>query len=153
MNQIPAGKWAAEQAKNEAEAFEKALNRIKPNAPADELEQAFRQGYMQGRRDRDTDTRILTIALHYGYEAQREQFEEECAEAILAAQKCKRRCTNESFINLAEEVADVIIMAEQMRELISASLVDGFIQKKLERQHRRMQNEEKQREQENAKES
>ena len=140
MNEI-AKEWAEKLAKNEAEAFEKAVSRIKPNAPADELEQAFRQGYMQGRRDRDTDTRILTIALHYGYEAQREQFEEECAEAILAAQKVKRKCTNRNFINLAEEVADVIIMAEQMRELISASLVDGFIQKKLERQIRRMNGE------------
>ena len=142
MNHITAEKWAADQAKNEAEAFEKALNRIKPNAPADELEQAFRQGYMQGRRDRDTDTRILTIALHYGYEAQREQFEEECAEAILAAQKVKRKCTNKNFVNLAEEVADVLIMAEQMRILISQSLIDEFIQKKLERQIRRMNGEE-----------
>ena len=33
---------------NEAETFKAALRREKPN---DELEQAFRQGYMQGRKE------------------------------------------------------------------------------------------------------
>lgn len=45
MNNI-AKEWAAELAKNEGEAFEKALTRIKPST--DELEQAFRQGYAAG---------------------------------------------------------------------------------------------------------
>ncbi len=121
---------------NEASAFEKALRREKP---ADELEQAYRQGYMQGRKE--CDPRIIRIAEHYGYEAQREQFEEECAEAILAAQKCKRHGSHGNFVNLCEEVADVLIMAQQMRILMSTSLIDSFIDKKLNRQLRRIESE------------
>jgi hypothetical protein len=90
MNEI-AKEWAEKVVKSEAEAFEKAVSRIKqPEITTDELEQAYRQGYMEGYKHRHSDTRIITIAHHYGYNAQREQFEEECAEAILAAQKCKR---------------------------------------------------------------
>ena len=142
MNEI-SKEWAEKVVKSEAEAFEKAIRRIKqPEITTDELEQAYRQGYWEGYKHRHSDTRIITIAQHYGYEAQREQFEEECAEAILAAQKVKRRSSNENFINLAEEVADVLIMAEQMRILISQNLIDEIIQKKLERQIRRMNGEE-----------
>ena len=121
---------------SEATAFEKALRREKP---VDELEQAYRQGYMQGRKE--CDPRIIRIAEHYGYEAQREQFEEECAEAILAAQKCKRHGSHGNFVNLCEEVADVLIMAQQMRILMSTSLIDSFIDKKLNRQIRRIESE------------
>lgn len=46
MNNKLAERWAAESAKNEGEAFEKAMQRIKPST--DELEQAFRQGYEEG---------------------------------------------------------------------------------------------------------
>lgn len=49
---------------NEAETFENALLREKPT---DELEQAFRQGYLAGR----SDSRLERIAYHYGYDAQR----------------------------------------------------------------------------------
>lgn len=120
---------------NEAETFKAALLREKPN---DELEQAFRQGYIAGRSDR----RLEQIAYHYGYDAQREQFIEECAEAILAAQKCKRHGSKGNFVNLCEEVADVLIMAQQMRLLMSTSLIDSFIDKKLNRQLGRIENEE-----------
>ena len=126
---------------NEAETFKAALLREKP---ADELEQAFRQGYLAGLREQDY--RIKEIAYHYGYESQREQLIEECAEAILAAQKCKRTSDNPSeyeknLLNLAEEIADVLIMARQMRLLVGAGHVDKFIEEKLERQMRRMADE------------
>ena len=121
---------------NEASAFEKAIRREKP---VDELEQAYRQGYMQGRKE--CDPRIIRIAEHYGYEAQREQFEEECAEAILAAQKCKRYGSKGSFKELCGEVADVLIMAQQMRLLMGAKVIDEIIDKKLNRQLGRIENE------------
>ena len=121
---------------SEATAFEKALRREKPT---DELEQAYRQGYMQGRKE--CDPRIIRIAEHYGYEAQREQFEEECAEAILEAQKCKRYGSNGSFEALCGEVADVLIMAQQMRCLISPEHIDSIIDEKLNRQIRRINDE------------
>ena len=120
-------KWATEL--SEASAFEKALRREKP---VDELEQAYRQGYMQGRKE--YDPRIIRIAEHYGYESQREQLIEECAEAILAAQKCKRYGSNGSFKALCSEVADVLVMAQQMRLLMGAKVIDEIIDKKLNRQ-------------------
>ena len=121
---------------NEAETFKAALRREKPT---DELEQAFRQGYLAGLREQDN--KIKEIAYHYGYESQREQLIEECAEAILAAQKCKRHGSHGNFVNLCEEVADVLIMAQQMRILMSTSLIDSFIDKKLNRQLGRIENE------------
>lgn len=102
----------------------------------DELEQAFRQGYIAGRLEEDE--RLKKIAVHYGYTSQREQLIEECAEAILAAQKCKRHGSHGNFVNLCEEVADVLIMAQQMRILMSTSLIDSFIDKKLNRQLERI---------------
>ena len=66
----------------------------------DELEQAFREGYTQGKSE---DSRIIQIANHYGYTAQREQFEEECGEAIVAAQKCKRDGSMKAFNDLCGE--------------------------------------------------
>lgn len=119
--------------------IEEARKMSKVAPSEDEIQQAFNEGYIAGRAC--IDNRYEVIARHYGYEAQREQFEEECAEAILAAQKVKRRCSNKNFINLAEEVADVLIMAEQMRILISQSLIDEFIQKKLQRQIQRIEQE------------
>ena len=121
---------------SEATAFEKALRREKPT---DELEQAFRQGYLAGLREQDY--RIKEIAYHYGYESQREQLIEECAEAILEAQKCKRYGSNGSFEALCGEVADVLIMAQQMRCLISPEHIDSIIDEKLNRQLRRIESE------------
>ena len=120
---------------NEAETFKAALRR---KEPVDELEQAFRQGYLAGR----SDSRLERIAYHYGYDAQREQFIEECAEAILAAQKCKRHGSKDNFEELCGEVADVLIMAQQMRILMGAKVIDEIIDKKLNRQLGRIENEE-----------
>ena len=104
----------------------------------DELEQAFREGYAQGKSE---DSRIIQIANHYGYTAQREQFEEECGEAIVAAQKCKRDGSMKAFNDLCGEVADVLIMARQMRLLMSPSLIDAIIESKLDRQIERIADE------------
>ena len=122
---------------NEAETFKAALRR---KEPVDELEQAFRQGYLAGLREQDN--RIKEIAYHYGYESQREQLIEECAEAILAAQKCKRHGSKDNFEELCGEVADVLIMAQQMRILMGAKVIDEIIDKKLNRQLGRIENEE-----------
>ena len=88
---------------------------------------------------------LRAIMEHYGYEAQREQFVEECAEAIQAAQKCKRIHDNqgarEAFENLKEEIADVLIMAAQMYHFLGADEIDRIIAKKLDRQMRRIADE------------
>lgn len=89
---------------------------------------------------------LSVIMDHYGYEAQREQFVEECAEAILAVQKCKRKKSvqesREAFKNLKEEVADVLIMAAQMYHFLGADEIDRIIAEKLDRQIERIRSEE-----------
>lgn len=84
---------------------------------------------------------LKNIAEHYGYERQREQFVEECSEAVLAVPKCKRGKDGE-FENFKEEVADVLIMAEQMRYFIGKDTVDKIINAKLNRQIQRIREEE-----------
>ena len=78
------------------------------------------------------------ITGHYSYDNQRDVFVEECAEAIQAAQKCKRYTSPSDYADatqhLREEVADVLIMAEQMRTYLGAEQVDKIISTKLQRQ-------------------
>lgn len=81
---------------------------------------------------------IDQITSTYHYDRQLEVFVEECAEAIQAAQKCKRYPGNDTRQHLMEEVADVLIMAEQMRRYLVADEVDKYINAKLGRQLDRM---------------
>lgn len=133
-----AEKWAQELANSEGEAFEQAMSRIKPES--DELQQAWRQGFVEGKKAHDK--RIIEIAKHYGALLQREQFVEECSEAILAAQKSKRTPNLETIMDLQGEVADVLIMALQMRYLFGAEAVDRQVELKLARQIQRIKEEE-----------
>lgn len=93
------------------------------------------------------DERIKKIAEYYGFESQREQFIEECAEMIQASQKCKRNDIQnaqqyrERFDNFQEEVADVLIMALQMRVLLGERSIDSLIDYKLDRQLQRIKDE------------
>lgn len=81
---------------------------------------------------------IRQIVRHYSYSQQREMLIEECAEAIQAAQKCKRYGDSYSLVQLQGEIADVLIMAEQMRQYIGAETVDKIINAKLQRQLNRI---------------
>lgn len=86
--------------------------------------------------------KLKAVMKHYGYENQREVFVEECAEAIQAVQKCKRNNTSvDAFTNLVEEVADVLITAEQMRLYLGAERVDKAIETKVNRQIGRIERE------------
>lgn len=93
------------------------------------------------------DERIKKIAEHYGMIQQREQLVEECSELILASQKCKRtdiqnaQQYRERFDNFQEEVADVLIMAQQLHYLLGARDIDDIIDKKLDRQIQRIEDE------------
>lgn len=88
---------------------------------------------------------IKIIMSNYAYEHQREIFVEECAEAIQAVQKCKRKTYRiealQAFESLKEEVADVLIMAEQMRQYIGKKEIDKIIDAKLHRQIERIKEE------------
>lgn len=116
---------------------ERQATRIKPES--DELQQAWRQGFVEGKKIHDK--RITEIAKHYGALLQREQFIEECSEAILAAQKSKRTPNPKTISDLQGEVADVLIMALQMRYLFGAEAVDRFVELKLSRQIERIKEE------------
>jgi len=122
-----AADWAASQARSEAEAFEMALNR-KPSA-----------------NSISSDIRIERIAANYTFEQQRSVFAEECAEAIQAVCKLRRAGNTEDYLAkldaLAGEVADVLIMAQQMRFFLGENKVDKEIEFKLNRQLERIKEE------------
>lgn len=84
--------------------------------------------------------KLEVIVSSYTFYQQREIFVEECAEAIQAVQKLKRAAedSNVGYYKATEEliseVADVLIMAEQMRLYLGADKVDREIDRKLARQ-------------------
>lgn len=84
--------------------------------------------------------KLETIVSSYTFSQQREIFTEECAEAIQAVQKLKRAVEDpnvgyyKASEDLISEVADVLIMAEQMRLYLGADKVDKEINMKLDRQ-------------------
>lgn len=87
------------------------------------------------------DERIKKIADYYGPVQQKEQLIEECSELILAAQKCKRYGTKETFKDFCGELADVYIMVSQLMYLISPDVIGEIINKKLDRQIERIKDE------------
>ncbi len=105
------------------------------------------------------DERIKQIAAVYGYDAQSRQCIEEMAELTQAINKLWRkelkcgyisgdesRLNRESaaYNNVVEEIADVEIMLEQMKELLNcAGDVKAVREEKLERQIKRVQGREK----------
>ena len=99
------------------------------------------------------DSRIKTIADHYGYEAQSRQCMEECAELIQAINKLWRAeegyTGNNATIHahrkrVIEEMADVEIMIRQMKYMLAVADMTEWaeeINSKLERQMQRMKEE------------
>ena len=107
--------------------------------PVDDVaEQAFREGYAKGKSE---DSRIIQIANHYGYTAQSDIIIEECAELTQAILKLRRAWSNERLENVKEELADVLIMARQLRVMLGAEDIDRIIGEKLDRQIERINDE------------
>ena len=74
---------------------------------------------------------------HYGDKKQLLQACEECAELIQAISKATRY-TGESYVDgVCEEIADVLIMCEQVRRIFGISTVD--IEKERERKLARLE--------------
>ena len=94
-------------------------------------------------------TKVQQIGDTYGYEAQREMLVEECAELIQAVQKLKRadesgdaEKVDKATSAYLEEMADVSIMLEQMRNMLTPRLtreLDSYITMKLDRQIERIE--------------
>lgn len=86
------------------------------------------------------------IVTHYGEKAQRRILIEECAELVQAVTKLERAETAGKFgmeerSHLCEELADVMIMVEQIASCYSWNLISAYIDKKLERQMKRIEEE------------
>lgn len=74
---------------------------------------------------KDYEFKNLQNAEHYGYDAQSNQLMEECAELIQAVNKHKRAVlygqrtfSMEDVENIAEEIADVEVMLQQVKHLL-----------------------------------
>lgn len=78
---------------------------------------------------------------HYGPRKQLRQLCEECAELIQATIKYDRNGKLDDYSHLCEELADVMIMSEQIKIGLSENMVTSFINEKLDRQIRRIDNE------------
>jgi NTP pyrophosphatase (non-canonical NTP hydrolase) len=104
----------------------------------DVSEQSFRSGYTQGKSE---DSRIIQIANHYGYTAQSDKIIEETAELTQAILKLRWGYSPELLEHVKEEVADVLIMARQLRVMLGAEDIDRIIGEKLDRQIERIADE------------
>lgn len=85
----------------------------------------------------DSDLRIKEIAIHYGFTNQANMLCEESAEFMVALNKLRRGDDN-AYENVKEEVADVLIMARQLRLLLGSEDIDKIIDAKLNRQIQRI---------------
>lgn len=88
--------------------------------------------------------KLERITASYTFGQQRAIFVEECAEAIKAVCKVERAADSsaevyaEKMVDLISEVADVLIMSQQMRLYLGAEKVDAEILRKLDRQIERI---------------
>lgn len=96
----------------------------------DEIEQAFRQGYNSAAK---FQKELKTIANHYGFTSQANMLCEEAAEFTVALNKL-RRGNQEAYENIKEELADVLVIALQLRHLLGEKTIDEIIEQKTRRQ-------------------
>ena len=85
-------------------------------------------------------TKLKQIAEHYGFTSQANMLTEEAAEYTVALNKLRRGNTD-AYDNIKEEVADVLVIALQLRELLGAEKIDEIIHEKIERQLERIRKE------------
>lgn len=101
------------------------------------------------REQQNVNDKLEGITANYTFGQQRAIFVEECAEAIKAVCKVERAANSslevyaDKISDLIGEVADVLIMAQQMRLYLGAEKVDAEIQRKLDRQIQRIREETK----------
>lgn len=83
------------------------------------------------------------IADYYGMDAQRKQTNQELGELLQELNRRDDQIGEDYFEHMLEELADVQIMIEQMRELhgITREMLDDKMTEKLERQMQRIKTE------------
>lgn len=84
---------------------------------------------------------IKQIAEYYGFTSQADMLTEEAAEYMVALNKL-RRGKSEAYKNIKEEVADVLVIASQLRYLLDSDEIDRIMRKKIKRQLQRIESEE-----------
>ena len=83
------------------------------------------------------DEALQKIANHYGFASQANMLCEEAAEYTVALNKL-RRGNAESYSNVKEELADVLVIALQLRKLLGEKDIDQIIKDKVVRQLKRI---------------
>ena len=87
----------------------------------------------------DSKVKIMLNALQkYGVDAQDDIAIEEMAELTKAIIKNRRYRNFETYENLCEELADVLIMMEQLLMSLDGDKVQGYINSKIERLEKRI---------------
>lgn len=86
------------------------------------------------------EDKIIQIADHYGFTSQANMLTEEAAEFTVALNKLRRGNTD-YYDQIKEEVADVLVIAYQLRHLLGAETIDKIIEEKVERQIKRIADE------------
>ena len=86
------------------------------------------------------EDKIIQIADHYGFTSQANMLTEEAAEFTVALNKLRRGNTD-YYDQIKEEVADVLVIAYQLRHLLGAETIDKIIEEKVERQLGRIREE------------
>lgn len=85
------------------------------------------------------EKRCGDILEHYGATAQRRQLVEECAELIQAVAKYERTGSETAYYNFIEELADVEIMLEQMRQTLTDRERDTLLRTETVKINRQLQ--------------
>ena len=88
------------------------------------------------------DDELKIIADHYGFSSQADMLCEESAEFIVALNKL-RRGNNEAYKNVKEELADVLVVASQLKLLLGSEEIDEIEHEKIKRQLERIKQEAK----------
>ena len=96
--------------------------------------------------NREQKLKSQAIFAHYGLDSQLRIMQEECAELIQAASKYLRaqeagKPIAQSKAALLEEIADVMIMVEQIKGIFTGAALDAMIESKLNRQIDRIRSE------------
>lgn len=110
----------------------------------DIIEQSFRQGLLEGRKATSNNMKypegLKEIAEYYGFSSQADMLIEESAEFTQALNKL-RRGKAEAYKNIKEEVADVLVVALQLRLILGEHDIDHIIESKIKRQLERIEDE------------
>ena len=88
------------------------------------------------------DDELKIIADHYGFSSKADMLCEESAEFTVALNKL-RRGNNEAYKNVKEELADVLVVASQLRLLLGSEEIDEIEHEKIKRQLERIKQEAK----------